>query len=441
MTSLKPHSHGLLANGSKPMPDVPTMAQTFRDAGYHATAVGKLHVNPQRQRLGFDEVLLDEEGRGHEGCRMDDYELFLADQGHVGERFAGGMNNNEYVWRPWHLNERLHVTNWAAWQMSRQIVRRDPTKPGFFYLSFSHPHPPLAPLQAYLDMYRDVPIDEPYVGDWVSGDHNQLPPAIQREVQRMLDSGRDFKPGEIAAIRRAFYALCTHIDHQIRVVIGTLRQEGMMDDTIICFTADHGDMLGNHRMWAKHWMYEDSARVPMLLMGTKQQSDDGTVGYGLVDDRLVATADIMPTLLTLAGIEPPSHCEGISMVGDTKHEYLYGVWGAGTNAEGAVSTRMIRDERFKLVYYPFGNTLQLFDMANDPDELHDLAGDESFEQELGRLCALLVSNLRDDECDWVKDGQLVGVPGEPVAPGVNRGLSGQRGTQLPPVRVGDLKWS
>lgn len=89
MTSLKPHSHGMLSNNDMPMPDVPTMAQCFRDAGYQAYAVGKLHASPQRQRLGFDDVILDEEGRGHEGIGADDYELYLADHGHAGERFAG----------------------------------------------------------------------------------------------------------------------------------------------------------------------------------------------------------------------------------------------------------------------------------------------------------------------------------------------------------------
>ncbi len=72
----------------------------------------------------------------------------------------------------------------------------------------------------------------------------------------------------IAQIRRAFYALCTHIDHQLRLVIGTLREEMILDNTIICFTSDHGDMLGNHGLWAKRLFYEDSANVPMLLMGS-----------------------------------------------------------------------------------------------------------------------------------------------------------------------------
>lgn len=428
MTGLHPTKHGLLTNGAKPMPPVPTLAQTFRDHGYQANAVGKLHVFPQRQRLGFDDVLLDEEGRGGQGCRADDYELFLADQGHPGQRFAGGMCNNEYMWRPWHLPEELHVTNWATTQMCRQIVRRDPQRPAFWYLSYSHPHPPLAPLQAYLDIYRDVGIPDAHIGDWVAGDHNALPVALQQTIQSMLNTGRSFTPVEARAIRRAFYAQCTHIDHQLRCVLGTLREEGLLRNTIVCFTADHGDMLGNHRMWAKHWMYDDSARVPMILMGTEQQTLDGTVGHHRVDGRVVALADVMPTLLSLAGIEPPSHCMGHSMVGQKKHDYVYGAF-ADAGRGGA--TRMIRDERWKLIYYPAGNLVQLFDMDADPQELHDLAAAAPHADTRARLEAELLRRLTGDELTWVRDDRLVGEPAEPAREHPNRVFSGQRGTHMP----------
>ncbi len=441
MTGLAPHDHGMLQNDNMPMPDVPTVAQAFRDAGYQANAVGKLHVQPQRQRIGFDEVLLDEEGRGHEGCRADDYELFLADHGHAGERFASGMNNNEYTWRPWQLDESLHVTNWAAKMMARQIIRRDPLRPGFWYLSFSHPHPPLNPLQAYLDIYRDIDVPDPFIGDWAAGDHNTLEIAIQREIQGQLNHNRNFKPEQIRAIRRAFYAHCTHIDHQLRIVLGTLRQEGMMDNTIVCFTADHGDMLGNHRLWAKHWMYEDSARVPMILVGTKQQSEDGTVGHGRVDERLIGLRDVMPTLLELAGITPPRHCQGTSMVGRAQREHLFGAWGYGSAGEGGASTRMVRTDRYKLVYYATGNCVQLFDMREDPYELHNIAGDPKHADTLAALTAKLIDELPGDEKGWSKDGRLVGVPNaQPMPPRPNRNFSGQRGLHMPTPRVGDIPW-
>lgn len=433
LTGLTPHAHGMLTNASLPMPDVPTLAQTFRDAAYQAMAVGKMHVQPQRQRLGFDDIILDEEGRGAEGCHADDYELFLGDHGYAGQRFAGGMCNNEYLWRAWHLEERVHVTNWAAQQMCRQIIRRDPLRPCFWYLAFSHPHPPLAPLQAYLDIYRDIEVPDPYVGAWAQGDDESLAVPVQREQQSMRNLCREFTRGEIRAIRRAFYALCTHIDHQLRLVIGTLREEGLLGNTIICFTSDHGDMLGNHRLWAKHVMYEDSACVPMILVGTDEQKRNGRVGHHRVDTRLVGLADVMPTLLDLAGVEIPTHCQGLSMVGAQQRPYVFGVHGAVGTAKSGNPTRMIRDARYKLIYYPAGNTLQLFDMETDRQELHDLARDPAHAETVARLSRVLVETLPEDErAAWVTNGKLTGWSDAPRASAQpNTWFSGQRGIQWP----------
>ena len=178
MTGTPPRVHGdRVFLTDAPMPALPTLAQTFRNAGYQAYAVGKLHVYPQRDRIGFDDVILAEEGRPQLGA-IDDYELWLGEEGLPGQSFAHGMSNNEYGWRPWHLDERHHVTNWATQQMARMIRRRDPTRPGFWFLSYCHPHPPLAPLQSYLERYRDVTPAAPVWGEWAR-ERAALPYALQ----------------------------------------------------------------------------------------------------------------------------------------------------------------------------------------------------------------------------------------------------------------------
>ena len=226
MTGTSTQKHGDRVFGTTTeMPDLPTMAQTFRDAGYQAYAVGKLHVYPPRDRIGFDDVLLAEEGRPHLGG-IDDFEMFLADQGHVGQQFAGGMNNNNYMHRPWHLSEECHSTNWLTQTMCRVIKRRDPKRPNFWYLSYTAPHPPLTPLGIYMDYYRQFEMPPALWGDWCD-DPDALPFTLKmgRNYWRMLG------PDALREARRAFYALCTHIDHQLRVVLGTLREEGVLDDT------------------------------------------------------------------------------------------------------------------------------------------------------------------------------------------------------------------
>ncbi|WP_255953904.1 sulfatase-like hydrolase/transferase [Streptomyces odontomachi] len=415
MTGTAPRTHGdRIFQQDLPMPDLPTLAQTFRDHGYQAYAVGKLHVFPQRSRIGFDDVLLSEEGRSQWGV-ADDYERFLARNGHAGQSYAHGMSNNQYTHRPWHLPEAMHVTHWAAQSMAETIVRRDPTRPALWYLSFTAPHPPLTPPAPYLDMYDLDEIDDPVVGAWADAD-GSVPVQLRR--RRHADSPLGFGPADRKAAKRAFYAQCTYVDHQLRFVIGTLREQGVLDDTVILFTSDHGDMLGDHHLWAKRVFYEKSANIPMILVG---DTASGRVPAGAVDDRLTALQDVMPTLLDLAGIAAPPTVEGVSML-DGARDHLYGEFG-----EGAEATRMVHDGRHKLVYYPMGHVVQLFDVEQDPWDERDLAAVPEFAPVRDRLLEQLAAEAYGVDLDWVRDGVPVGLPAEPQTLPVDRGLSQQRG--------------
>ena len=397
------------------MPELPTLAQTFFDAGYQTYAVGKLHVYPQRDRIGFGDVILNEEGRHHLGMGADDYELFLAAEGYAGQELTHGMCNNDYMARSWHLPEHLHATNWTANEMSRMIHRRDPKRPAFWYMSFNFPHPPLVPLAAYLDMYRDAEIPEPVIGEWAR-EFEALPYALRMRRDRFPD----YSLRENRIARQAFYALCTHIDHQIRLIVGILREEGLLDDTILCFTCDHGDMLGNHGQYAKGLFYDDSANIPLILVPA---ADDSRVGHHRVDGRLAEIRDVMPTLLDLAGVPIPETVEGISLASDGQREHLYGEH----YEDDERATRMLRSERHKLIYYPLGNRVQLFDMQEDPDELRDLADDPAYAEVCEDLTAKLIENMYGDDLRWVEGGRFTGAPDRPYEPSPDRGLSNQRG--------------
>ncbi|MFI5610344.1 sulfatase-like hydrolase/transferase [Amycolatopsis sp. NPDC051903] len=416
MTGTTPRTHGdRTFQQDLPMPNLPTLAQTFRDHGYQAHAVGKLHVFPQRARIGFDDVLLAEEGRRQWGV-ADDYEAHLAERGYVGQLYAHGMSNNQYTWRPWHLPEELHQTSWASRQMARVIQRRDPTRPALWYLSYTAPHPPVTPPAEYLDLYDPDRIDLPVTAPW-SADPERLPHQLRRRIG--ADSPIGFSEHDVRMARRAFYAQCTYIDHQLRVVIGTLREEGLLDDTIIVFTADHGDMLGDHNLWAKRVFYERSANVPMLVLG---RQGDPRVRPGTVDDRLVGLQDVMPTVLDLAGLPVPETVEGRSMAGAPPREVLYGEYG-----EGPEATRMVHDGRYKLIYYPVGNHVQLFDVGEDDRDRVDLAGDPAYAGLRDKLLGHLAEQLYGTDAQWLRGGELVGLPDEDFSPVADRGLSQQRG--------------
>jgi arylsulfatase len=418
MTGLSVRTHGdRTFNEREELPDVPTLAQTFRDAGYQATAVGKLHVYPQRDRIGFDEVILNEEGRHHLEGNADDWEMYLADEGYAGKEYAAGHSSGDYNVTPWHLPDEAHPTNWTTREMCRTIRRRDPRKPAFWYMSHIAPHPPMWPLQSYLDLYRDIEIDPPAMGEWTND-----PDTVPWMLKAYNDGGGAMKGApahEIEEARRAFYALVTHIDHQLRVVIGALREEGILDNTIIALTADHGDMLGDHGRWAKTLMFDMSAKVPLVIVPPK---GDARITPGQVDNRLVETMDIMPTLLDLAGVPVPDTVEGSSLLTDDSRDHIY-----GEHWEGDFANRMVRDSRYKLIYYPVGNSSQLFDMQEDRREEHDLSESADHATIRSRLTDLLIAHLYGVDLEWLQDGKLVGVPLKPLPQYQDRGLGAQRG--------------
>ena len=413
-TTAQTHGDRVFNEHLRMSPDLPTLPQVFRESGYQCYAVGKLHVYPQRDRIGFDDVILCEEGRHHLGGDPDDFELFLQREGYAGQELTHAMGNNEYFTRPWHLPEYCHPTNWTVREMCRMIQRRDPTRPAFWYCSFIAPHPPITPPRDYFDMYHRLGVAEPFVGDWAA-DVDDFPYALKQH----RDKFSPLSAAEADLARKGFYAQCTYIDHQMRLLIGMLREAGLIDNTIVMFIGDHGDMLGNHNLWCKPPMHEWSARVPMILEPTAAYD---RIGHHQRDDRLAALRDVMPTLLDLCGIPIPETVEGQSLMSDVRRDHLY-----CEHFEDDRAMRMVRDERYKLIWYPTGNRVQVFDLENDPNEMRDLANMPAHADAQGRLTDLMVRNLYGGDLVWARDGKLVGMPDREYSPQPNRGLAGQRG--------------
>lgn len=419
MTGASSRIHGdRVFQPSLPMPDIPTLADCLTRAGYQTSATGKLHVYPVRDRIGFEEAFIAEEGRSHLGG-VDDYEIFLADKGYAGQQFMHGMSNNEYSWRPWHLDEHLHATNWITKTAATTIRRRDPTRPSFWYVSYTQPHPPVTPLSSYVDRYRGRNVGRPVESEWSRSADLPYALAINQKLKPTLP------PEQYDDMRRAFYAQCTHIDHQIRLLIGSLREEGILDNTIIVFTSDHGDMLGDHGMYAKRYFYQGSAQIPMVIVDTAASR---RLQPGSTDERLVCLEDIMPTLLTMCGIAVPNSCDGIPMTGDRKRETLY-----GECLEGPQASRMLTNGRHKLIWYPAGNHFQLFDLENDPSERINLCTHSEYQLVFDTLRHQLLQALYGNDMAWIKNGTFTGCDTPEINVPVNRDLSGQRGIHFPPL--------
>ena len=200
---------------------------------------------------------------------------------------AHGANGNGRVARPWHLEERLHFTNWVTDCAMEFLDRRDPTRPFLLNVSYHQPHEPCTPPQAYWDRYIDAELPEPPVGEWarVFDGPNLGQPVASWRTQLTEAQQRQYQAGH--------YGCINHIDDQIGRLLMVMPR-----NTIVCFVSDHGEMLGDHQWIRKRTPYEGCARVPFLV----RFPDGFGVDPAQVRSEPVELMDVMPTLLEAAGV-------------------------------------------------------------------------------------------------------------------------------------------
>jgi arylsulfatase len=374
-----------------------TLPSVLREDGYQTYAVGKMHVYPDRARCGFDEVQLHDgflhTSRRVAGGPSDDYVEFLrAETGDPRADYQDtGIGCNAMTARPWEREERLHPTRWVADQSLRFLERRDPTRPFFLYMSFHRPHAPFDPPAWLWEKYRERVLGERPVGDWVSRFD---------EHRRDFGSEAEFgaqKESTHQQVRAGYYGSIEFIDQQLNRLREALSDHDLLEDTVIVVVSDHGDMMGDHDMYRKSVGYEGSARVPLIVHVPPRWREGWDEPETIAELR-----DVMPTLLGLAGTEVPDGVDGIDLRTQTR-EHLHGEHVIGSL--GRHSMQWIRSQRHKYVWFSGDGHEQLFDLEEDPQELHDLAGEEP--AELARHRALLIEELAGREEGFVADGELV----------------------------------
>src|SRR5437588_658697 len=164
LTGQSARKHGVFTDIDAPL-TAPTLPGELARAGYQTHLVGKLHMWPRRVRYGFQST---DWADGPRAGINNDYQRFLLREGITAPYAsdAHGVGGNAWTARPWHLDERLHFTNWCADRAVDFLDRRDPTCPFFLQLSFFHPHQPLTPPRFYYDRYMAMDLPEPYIGEW-----------------------------------------------------------------------------------------------------------------------------------------------------------------------------------------------------------------------------------------------------------------------------------
>ena len=384
----------------------PTLPGVLRDSGYHTAIVGRnMHLHPPRKRYGFDEMVI----------HPMDYDRYVADN-QSGDRMHGmshGISGNGWTARPWHLDEKLHLSTWTVTEALNFLERRDPSCPFFLTVSFVAPHPPLVPPAFYLDRYLRLDLPEPYIGDWATPPPNG---GLGADVQ---SDHVDLRGEALRSARAGYYGLINHLDDQLYRLLGshTGMDAATRRNTYVIFTTDHGEMLGDHYLFRKCYAYEGSAHIPFLISGPG-------VKRGTVCDQAVCLEDIMPTVLDLAGCEIPATVDGSSLApilrGDTDcldREFLHGEHAQCYSYEQA--NHYLTDGREKYVWITSSGEEQLFDLEDDPGELCNLAALPAHAERVARWRRRLIERLAGRPEGFTDGTRLIaGRPHDAVLPHV-----------------------
>ncbi|MFW6107712.1 MAG: arylsulfatase [bacterium] len=370
-----------------------TVASVLADAGYHCLNVGWRNLHPRRKLYGFHSVI------PHDlSIENDDYLEWLRREigPYEGER-GHGVGCNDWTARPWHLDERTHPTAWTTEVAMEQIAKRDPTKPFFLWLSHLRPHSPYDPPRDFWDMYAEADLPDVPIGDWAKPfDPDPGLPTTAWQGRLPDDTLRRMRVGYMGSI--------THIDYQLGRLMEWMRREArVLDDTLILFTADHGDMQGDHNLLRKCQPYEGSARIPMLV-----RYPEGIDLPAGVFDQPVGLQDVMPTILEACGVDVPDTVTGDSLFravrGDDWRPFIHGEHSPCYALEQA--NHYLTDGREKYIWFPVGDREQLFDLAADRRELHDLSGDPAKRDRLELWRRRLIDHLAD-RGDGFSDGETL----------------------------------
>jgi choline-sulfatase len=187
--------------------------------------------------------------------------------------------------------------------------------------------------------------------------------------------------------RREYYALITHLDAQIGRILDALERSGQSDNTWIFFTADHGLAVGQHGLFGKQNMYDHSLRVPFIVFGPNVKADTR-------DSSPIYLQDVMATSLELAGVAKPEHVEFQSLLpllrGEASSAARESIYGAYLALQRAVIY-----DGWKLIAYPKAKVLRLYHLADDPQEMHDVASEPRHAERKRQLFARLVALQRE----------------------------------------------
>lgn len=380
LTGLRPDStrvFDLQYHFRQDLPDVVTLPQMFLRNGYYVARVGKMYHygNPgdigtnglddraswgeRYNPAGRDKTALEPDIMNYTPKRgLGSAMAFLADKTGTDEQHTDGKVADQAI----------------------RLLEEHKDKPFFIAAGFYKPHCPWVTPKKYFDLYSMDQMILPAITAQTPGDYP--PPALASTrpwpyFGVTADQARECK--------LAYYASISFVDAQIGRLLDAVDRLGLRENTIIVFWSDHGYHLGEHGLWFKQSCFEESAKVPLII------SAPGYKTSGRACSRPVELVDLYPTLAELAGLTPPKHLEGVSLrplIDNPQADWNHPAY---TQVQrGADPGHSVRTERWRYTEWAFGNKGQeLYDHENDPQELHNLAGDAKYVEVVAQMKALL----------------------------------------------------
>jgi len=370
-----PQKTGVFANGPMMDDNGASYPAVLGNNGYRTHAIGKCHFTPDPHAArGFQSRQIQEECTSDP--ETDDYIAWLRDNGYDYYEAHGARGEMYYIPQVSTLPAEAHPSQWVG-NESVQFIRTTRTegRPWCLFAGFIHPHPPFAPPKPWHKLYRapDMPLplmpdDAPALHTWINRLQNRY---------KFRDRGLDLNL--LRLMKAYYYAAISFVDYQVGRILGALQETGQLDNTLILFTSDHGEHLGDLGCFGKRSMHDASVRVPMLVRYPSR--------FPAGEACPVATTlcDVFPTLLAASGISR----DGLELDGRDLAEIarkpdpdriVYSQFERGPRG-----IYMAADQRRKYVYSAGDGAEFFFDCQSDPTETRNLAGTAALAHILEKL--------------------------------------------------------
>jgi len=392
ISGLYVHEHGAWNNLSTLPPDVETFPAVLKKSGYRTKIVGKMHYTPTYLDVGFEEMVLAEQGSGRWD---DDYHrelrrLGLVDRNELEDqeeeyrRHARPEYRKNFGALPSNLPEKHHSTTWIG-DRAVETVEQWGDSGNLLLAGFIKPHHPFDPPKPWSNMYDPEKIS--LLPGWTE---KCLPHDLQyyQKGYHGFFPHKDLTEHSMRQITASYYAAISQIDYHVGRIIDVLKRKGIYDNTMIIFTSDHGEYMGYHHMLTKgNYMYEPVVKVPLII-----KYPDGK-RQGAVSRALVSTVDIAPTVLRQAGCEPACRMKGLDLARDSERREM--VFASAGSAEK--DKHMVRSETRKLILGGENKQSLFFNLEEDPFELNNLY-DKVPEKEIQKYMTAIT--------EWLGPGEL-----------------------------------